>query len=369
MKRREMTMKGRVGRIFVAVAAMTLTGVGAAGTAQAEHVTCGQTITQNTALHADVGPCPNGGIIIGADNITLDLRGFRIFGTPATGDGAGVYLLGRTRVTVTNGSVSNFDGGVVIEGGSGNTVSNIRAFDNIGAVTARFGDGIAIESSKDNRIVRNTTENNGPYSGIGLYTLIDANHPRQTSGVSSGNLIDSNIVRNNVVSRSGVPSSTDNDGIRVENNSTGNTITRNTVTGNGLDGIALFRAAADNVLRFNTVEGNGFFRVAARRGSGIIVFNEANNTVIENNVVRNNADNGIAIRGPLGAVPGSVNNVIRGNLATGNAATPALPSGAFGPPISDLNDRNPNCDNNTWLGNRYGTAIPACTANGGRQVV
>ncbi len=28
----------------------------------------------------------------------------------------------------------------------------------------------------------------------------------------------------------------------------------------------------------------------------------------------------------------------------------------------------PPCDNNTWSGNTYGTAFPACTTSNGRQV-
>jgi len=358
-------MKHTKRRALVATVAMTatMTATAATGSAQAVTVSCGQTITADTTLSFDVGPCPNGGIIVGADNITLDLGGHRIFGTTNPGDGAGVYLLGRSGALVTNGSVSNFDAGVVIEGGSGNTVSKLRTFDNIGTGSTRFGDGIAIESSSSNKIAGVTAENNGPYSGIGLYSLVDAQHPRSTTGPSTNNVIQGNRVLNNVASRSGVPSETDNDGIRAEPEATGNFIIGNTVTGSGLDGISLFRGSSNNVVRGNTVEGSGFFRTAARRGSGIILFNLANHNLIEGNIVRNNADDGIVIRGPLGATPGSTNNVIRGNQAFGNSALPPLPSATFGPPTADLQDRNPQCDQNKWIGNHYGTAVPACVTN------
>ncbi|HEV2810870.1 MAG TPA: hypothetical protein VGV93_10810, partial [Acidimicrobiales bacterium] len=64
---------------------------------------CGDVITQTTTLTADVGPCPGNGIIIGADNIMLNLNGHTISGTPGPGDGnaAGIRLPFRTGVRIT----------------------------------------------------------------------------------------------------------------------------------------------------------------------------------------------------------------------------------------------------------------------------
>lgn len=363
----------RLAKFTRLVAAATLVGAAVtlvAPAAQAFHVACGQTITQNTTLDADIGPCSSGGIIIGADNVLVNLGGHTISGTPTRGDGAGILIQGRTGVAVSNGVVTGFDGGVVIEGGSGNSVNEIQAIDNIGGSPARYGDGIAIESSKNNKVVSSVARNNGPFSGIGIYSLVDSDHPRSTTGVSSGNVISDSEIRGNVISRSGVstaPSGTDNDGIRVENNSTGNTFARNVVSDNGLDGISLFRGSANNTIQSNTVEHNGFFRTAARRGSGIIVFNEANNNTIQSNTVRGNADNGIALRPPLGTVPGSTGNRVVQNTSVGNVALPTIPSANFGPAF-DLNDGNANCDSNRWFGNRYRTANPACTTIGGQQI-
>ena len=50
-----------------------------AGQALANHVQCGDVITQDTTLDSDLR-CPNNGIVIGADDITLDLRGHTITG-------------------------------------------------------------------------------------------------------------------------------------------------------------------------------------------------------------------------------------------------------------------------------------------------
>ena len=57
------------------------------GAEAASNVSCGDTITTDTTLHKDLVNCPNNGIVIGADNVTLDLNGHTIDGdgTPAAG--------------------------------------------------------------------------------------------------------------------------------------------------------------------------------------------------------------------------------------------------------------------------------------------
>lgn len=289
-------------------------------------------------------------------------------------------MKGRTGVTVRNGTVTEFDGGVVIEGGSANTVREITAVRNIGIGSASprpiYGDGIAIESSSDNQIINNTVRDNGPLSGIGIYSLVDGDHPRTTSGPSRRNLVQGNQVLNNAVGRDGFTGNTDNDGIRIENtfgaNDTpvdaGNQIIGNQVSGSGLDGIANFARSSANVIRGNQVTNNGLFRSTARRGDGIVVFNFSDRVVIEDNLVSGNGDNGIRIRGPFNAIPGSLNNRVVRNTSIGNAVRPTIPSPVFGTAAYDLNDQNPNCDNNVWLANRFRTAEPPCTRVGGQQV-
>lgn len=352
----------------LALLASELAPAAAAGPPAA--VACGTTITRSTVLHDDIGPCPGDGIIVGADHITLNLNGHRIMGSEGPVDGAGVYVLGRSGVTVTNGTVSDFEMGVAIEGGENNTVVRITARDNYGqSGTSRGGDGIAILSSSRNRILGNQAINNGPFSGIGIYSRVDNDHPRETSGPSTDNLIANNEVLDNTRSRSGVPEHTDNDGIRLENGGERNRILDNVVRGNGLDGIAVFADNFDHIIRGNTVSDNGFFRQSARRGSGIIVFNRSQRITVENNTVTGNADNGISIRGPLpfgNGIPGATHNVIRNNTAVGNVVLPTIEHPVFGPAF-DLHDGNPDCDANEWFGNTYGTASQDCVTAGGRQ--
>ncbi|HEX2048227.1 MAG TPA: right-handed parallel beta-helix repeat-containing protein [Acidimicrobiales bacterium] len=361
----------KLGTLLAAGAAATLPMVAPVDAQVPGAVACGQTITQSTVLTNDVGPCPDNGIIVGADNIVLDLAGHRVFGTASSGDGAGILLHNRRGVTVQNGTVELFDGGVVILGGSGNTVTRIFANNNIGASTSNqgpaslYGDGILIQGSSGNTIVQNSVDNNGPFSGIGIITG-DADHPAIPAALANDNVVQANRVTNNVACRrNGL---CDNDGIRVEPRAgsgcltgpvicpgPGNRIIGNQVVGNGLDGIALFGFTTANVVSGNTVDYNGFR--GAVRGDGIRVFGSGN--VIESNSASGNAAGGISVARrpptsgsfPAGNPNGYNNRLIR-NRAAGNG-------------VVDLWDsnRNPDCDNNLWSGNTGRVAFPECTRN------
>ena len=94
---------------------------------------CGDTITTDTTLHHNLVNCPNNGIVIGADNVTLDLNYHTIDGdgTPASGCNpntevcdVGVVNDGHDGVTVVHGSVREFEVGVGI-GEPGNRVLGV----------------------------------------------------------------------------------------------------------------------------------------------------------------------------------------------------------------------------------------------------
>lgn len=315
-----------------------------------------------------MGPCPDNGLVVGADNIVVDLGGHRVFGTPIPGDKAGILVQQRQGVTVRNGRVTDFDGGVVILGGSGNTVSGMTANNNIGASAGHdgpsltlYGDGILIQGSSNNSILQNSVDNNGPFAGIGIITG-DADHPAIPPALANNNLIQGNRVTNNVACRRGP--FCDNDGIRVEPRAgsgcltgpticpgPGNRIIGNMVIGNGLDGISLFGFTTGNVVSGNTVDRNGFR--GAVPGDGIRVFGSGN--TIERNSASGNAAGGVSVarRPPsAGSFPGTNpngrNNVLRSNRAFGNG-------------IFDLWDSNrlPDCDNNTWSGNQGARVSPS----------
>ncbi|MDQ4070964.1 MAG: right-handed parallel beta-helix repeat-containing protein, partial [Actinomycetota bacterium] len=243
--------------------------------------------------------------------------------------------------------------------------------DNIGVVSVtRCGEGVAILSSQNNRVVQNQIVHNGPFGGIGVYSRNDNEHRRSTSGISRDNLIDSNQVVDNNLPRSAQVN--DSDGIRIETMSVFNTISNNHVSGSGLDGIAMFSFAPDNIVRFNNVQNNGFLNTFRRRGDGIRVFGGANRTTVEGNRITGNAANGIIFHGvfdtPSGPRPPVTDSTAINNFSVGNNVLPPLEQSQLGGPTYDLHDGNPDCDNNVWRGNIYRTAHPPCTTIGGVQV-
>lgn len=317
------------------------------GTASAAHISCGQTITTNITLDADVGPCAGpAGLIVGANNVTIDLGGHRLFGEtgPLDMGGVGVRIEGRSGVTVKNGTISDFDAGVAILDSSSTEVSGLTIRDNIQSELGGgdFGEGVQVfgSASDNTSILNNTIENNGPFGGISVFG-------GSTSDKITGTTISGNTVKDNKVS-------SQTGGIRVENWTWDSVVSGNTISGNALEGVALFADTEGNDVLSNTITGNGFTSLLAthRRGDGIRAFLRANNNVIQSNEVTGNAGYGIIIQGQ--------SNQIVSNTATGNdqAADPNLAR------HTDLRDTNTNCDNNSWRGNTFGTADPACTTGG-----
>ena len=118
----------------------------AADGAPAVRVTCGQIITTDTKLANDLLGCPRHGLIIGADDITLDLNGHTIAGdaTPfedcpqdepcdvgvvnsAIRDGTPFNGPGFDDVTIENGFVRDFaEVGVYVVGASNVVVNRMR---------------------------------------------------------------------------------------------------------------------------------------------------------------------------------------------------------------------------------------------------
>ena len=198
-------------RLLSVVALLALSGVtAAAGQAPPAGLKCGDTITADTTLDRDLTGCPSNGIIIGADDITLDLNGHTI-----SGDGKpvrrcprrqpcdmGVFNDRHDGVTVRNGSLRGFGVGVLIGGVRGNRLVGLSSSHNqyfgfVIADSARSvirdssatdnprpdGDGLGVFMSHDLRIVNNSFRRNGQ---IGIHIEN-----------STGNLIKGNeFVRN-----------------------------------------------------------------------------------------------------------------------------------------------------------------------------
>ena len=197
-------------RTPVAAAAVAAVAALSAAPAEANHVSCGDTITADTTLDSNLVNCPSNGIVIGADDITLDLNGHRIDGDGTEFAGCpddefcDVGLLNDSHdgVTVKHGDVRQFLLGVFVGRARHNRVIDISSSENVffGFVVAESarslirdssgsdnlapdGDGLGLFGSHHIRIVDNSFRHN---PGPGIHV-----------GESNSNLIKRNVIARN----------------------------------------------------------------------------------------------------------------------------------------------------------------------------
>ena len=297
--------------VLAATVAVVLAVTG--GEASADHVSCGDTITADTTLDSDLIDCPHHGIVIGADDVTLDLNGHTI-----TGDGektnpcpkgefcdSGVLNDGHDGVTVRDGAVREFANGVLVVKARATRVLEISSKRNVFFGFAVFesarsrvrdssgsdnippeGDGMGVFFSHGLRIVDNTFRNN---AGPGIH--VDG---------SNGNLIKRNLFSH---SSPGVLIGGDEASDRGDRNEVrGNRFVRN----DGGVGVSGSR---------NVVKRNRLFR----DGHGIAI-EQGSHNLVARNVVIDARSRGISLGldFPDESI-GGVDNIIRRNVVRGSA--------------------------------------------------
>jgi parallel beta-helix repeat protein len=296
-----------------------------AGPAHANHVSCGDTITADTTLDSDLIDCPDNGIVIGADNITLDLNGHTMDGDnelidPCPGDDfcdAGVANDGHKGVTIKGGKIREFGSGVFVFGVKHNSLRNLHASRNIfngitignsvrsgvkGSLTSANGletdfPGIAVFGSKRIRIKRTTSTRN---ADLGLF-VVDSDHNRfvrnkLAANPEAGAIIegDRNTIGRNQVVRNG-------DGIILSGN--GNTVARNHISkarGNqarhcpgGCGGFAIsLEDGHNNVLAGNQIRDS---RNTGIRLSTFVGHQHLRDNIVRRNIVRGAGRNGVHV--------------------------------------------------------------------------
>jgi parallel beta-helix repeat protein len=305
--------------------------------ASGEPVRCGDTITRDTKLKNDLRNCPSNGVVIGADDITLDLNGHTIDGDGVVGceelyacDFGVDNSAGHRGVAIKDGSIREFATAVVVIGANHNRLRGLSSSHNIlGGVLLIESPGARIErnsisanglttdqaglivfDSNEIRIERNSVLDNGD---IGMF-LVGVSDSRVKGNSVSGNPetgigLDGN---GNEVSRNRV--SQNGEGITVGGD--GNTISRNYVADSraGVEGggLGIFVAVG----RDNLIERN-FVARASRSGIEVSLLPEeleggppAEDTMVRRNHLRSNGD-GVHVQTT------ALGTLVQGNLALG----------------------------------------------------
>ena len=311
---------------------------------------------QSIKVMNDLIDCIGNGLVIGTGNIWVDLNGHTIDGKGIDG---GIVNMGFDSVTITNGTVHEFDYGVLLNPGTGlNVVEKIHAELNQEA-------GIALadadQQGKGNDIRNNTLLQNG----AGIWLL---------SGTKNA------LIRGNALGGSM------KDGILLEH-STGTKIRENEITGSGGNGVVLI-ASANNTIVENEISLSGQMGIAlgeellpsnnnvvsknliSEGGGGVSIIDSSGNQILVNRVADVNgagvamelARNTLVRGNDFGSsksgieIEESSDNTIESNNASGTLGT--------GIAIGDLSARNDVLRNTTNSNSGEGIAIESSAPAG-----
>lgn len=308
------------------MAAAAAIGTLGAGEALGGHVRCGDVITRDTTLDRDLIDCPGAGVVIDADDVTLDLAGHTIDGDGDTW-GVGVTSTDHLGLRVQNGTIQEFVDGI-----------HFLTRDNPGAIQDRGGgrsqqtngylgrhvirelevrnnrrNGINMEGSGADRIERNWVHSQP--RGIIVGGIWPA--------IASGSSISRNRVSKNVVGiESEIYDGRIDGNVAVDNEEAGiavlslsGRVRRNVATGNSV-GIAF--NAHDSDIDANTATGNRYDGIRVSSWKNV---HQLTSSRIRRNVASGNGQDGFTMGyWQWGSVqtPSPQHNVFELNRAYGN---------------------------------------------------
>jgi len=230
---------------------------------------CSATILDDLKLDHDLS-CSGDGLIVGADGIRIDLNGYTLSGS---GVGAGIVVIGRTNISISGGTVTNFAVAVRVNTSTDVVIKHMEFVAN--------PEGIDLQTGSIGNTIKDSAFRDSTTRGI----MLRSN--------SSENDIKNNTFTGNRV------------GILVFGG-VNNTLKQNIVSGSTLAGIRLNVIATGNVLRENTVTSNvvGIEFIVTSTGSAI--GNDLNGNTI--------AANDCGLKGP------ATGNDLKNNSFEGNVA-------------------------------------------------
>lgn len=300
-------------------------------------VECGDTVTASVTLDHDLVDCPGVGLVIDADDVTIDLAGHTIDGDEGPDDAIRT-LTDRKGITIKGpGVITGFDDGVVVGGANlkilgvtfrdlSDTALNVgpcpgslvvgNVFMDLGGLTdfaagggkvtvkgnvaARARSGMFVGDATGAVIVDNLVADVSEGDGIiasGAGVVVKGNRVVRTAdaGIRLSEVVGGKIVANTVADTAGA-------GIALSG-TRATRLERNVITGAADAGIRLLDDLSDG----NRFRRNG---VLGGLGMGVFVPAGADLNAIEGNVVEGNALDGIRVE--------QAGNVVKKNRADGN---------------------------------------------------
>jgi parallel beta-helix repeat protein len=192
---------------------------------------CGEIVNEDVTLTSDLECGPGDGLIVGANDITINLNGYSITSSDEAGsedpsmnyDGSsGILVPNAQNVAISGlGEVSGFDRGITFMGSSGGQVADIQLANN--------DIGVLMSGSEGTEVSRNTITNNG------IALISDSSN----KGVIAFNQVVANLEQGMLVL-----------------GSDDNVVAANNMFGNGENGIYLDILSNGNTIDFNTVFGH-----------------------------------------------------------------------------------------------------------------
>ena len=249
-------------------------------------------------------------------------------GLPASQTGHGLVLTGAS--TVRGLAVGRFPGfGIQVTGGGNNVVTgNFVGTDTTGTVAMPNSTGVMVNNSANNTIGQPGASNlvsGNTFDGV-----------RLVGAAATGNVVQQNLLGTTAAGTAALPNGVD--GLR--NDSPGNTLVNNLISGNGRFGInVLGSAASGNTIAANRIGTDVTGTSPIPNASHGININAGSNNLIANvipytgNVVAFNGGGGIVLAG----VTSTSGNNLAGNRIFSNAAL-GIDLGDDGPDVNDAGD-------------------------------
>jgi parallel beta-helix repeat protein len=272
----------------------------AAPAARADTVTCGEVLHASTTLTNSLAGCAGDGLVIGASGITVDLNGHVVQGV---GLGVGIRNSGHDDVTIRNGSVLDFDYGVVLHSGTlRNAVTNLNLGKNEWAA-------IQLDNASGNHVASNVlTEFSDAGVKVTNGSVGNVITGNSVSGAGSGEAFvvelgsNGNWLEGNVVPVSG------GHAVRVEGSS-GNMVLANDLAG-GAEVAVLVAGSPGSVVQANRISAGGDaailmsgasggvvrFNALGKTGDAGVILEAMGNSLVKGNAMSLSGDSGILVR-------------------------------------------------------------------------